>query len=174
MAKKMKNANGEGSVTKYKDGRWCARHTFHTPDGRPMRKAFYGRTKAEALAKKNKALADYYNGLMVFDAENLSLRHFLERWLNDSKRGTVKDTTFESYSTEIRRHVVPALGRVKLKNLNAAHLQGLYRAKLDEGLSPRTVDYLHDLVKQALKQARRWGLVAQNVAVTGGPTPPAS
>lgn len=86
----------------------------------------------------------------------------------------MKDTTFESYSTEIRRHVVPALGRVKLKNLNAAHLQGFYRAELDEGLSPRTVDYLHDLVKQALKQARRWGLVAQNVAVTGGPTPPAS
>jgi integrase len=165
MATRRKNANGEGSKP-YKDkyGRWCVRHTFHTPEGRPWRKPFYGRTSAEATAKKNKALADYYNGLMIFNTENPSVGEYLERWLNDSKRANVKDTTFESYRAVIRRHVVPTLGRVKLKNLNPAHLQGLYRAKLDEGLSPRTVDYLHDLIKQALKQARRWDLVARNVA----------
>jgi len=58
---------------------------------------------------------------------------------------------------------------VKLKNLNPVHLQGLYRAKLDEKVSPRTVAYVHDLIKQALKQARRWGLVAQNVAEAVNP-----
>src|SRR5215218_2197658 len=81
MAKKK--ANGEGSITRYKDGRWCARHTFHTPNG-PKRKAFYGRTKQEALAKRNKALADSHNGLLVFDAENLTLGEYLKRWLNDA------------------------------------------------------------------------------------------
>src|SRR5215203_7449710 len=111
MAKTTKNANGEGSKP-YKDkyGRWCVRHTFHASDGRPKRKAFYGRTKAEALAKKNKALADFYNGLMVFDAENLTLGQHLEQWLNDSKRDNLAPRTFANYHSHIRGHLVPSLG----------------------------------------------------------------
>jgi integrase len=136
----------------------------HPPLFPPKRKAFYGRTKAEALAKRNKALADYHAGLLVFNTENPSVREYLERWLNDSVKHRVKVTTFESYSTEIHRHVVPTLGRLKLNKLTAMHLQNLYSTKQNDGLSPRTVDYLHGLIKQALKQAHRWGLVAQNVA----------
>src|SRR5215211_8120216 len=49
-------------------GCWCVRHTFRTSDGRFKRRAFYGRTKTEALAKNTRTLADYYNGLMAFDA----------------------------------------------------------------------------------------------------------
>jgi integrase len=144
MAKKRKNANGEGSKP-YKDkyGRWCVRHTFHTPDDRPDRKAFYGRTSAEALAKKNKAIADYYNGLMVFDAQNITLGQHLERWLNESKRGNLAQRTYANYQSHIRGHLIPALGHVKLKSLTSAQIQALYRAKLDAGLSPATIHSIH-------------------------------
>jgi integrase len=165
MAKKRKNANGEGSkpyVDKY--GRWCVRHTFHTPDGRPDRKAFYGRTSAEALAKKNKAIADYYNGLMVFDAQNLTLGKHLERWLNESKRGNLAQRTYANYQSHIRGHLVPSLGHVKLKSLTSAQIQALYRAKLDAGLSPATIHSIHAPLAGALKQAVRWKLLAYNVA----------
>ncbi len=63
-----------------------------------------------------------------------------------------------------RVHVAPALGRVKIEKLSPAHLQGFYRQKLDAGLSPRTVQYLHVVLHRALKQALRWGLVPRNVA----------
>jgi len=36
--------------------------------------------------------------------------------------------------------------------------------KLDSGLSPRTVQYVHVLLYKALKQAVRWMLVPRNVA----------
>jgi integrase len=64
----------------------------------------------------------------------------------------------------VRVHMVPALGRAKLRALSPAHLQGFYRAKLDAGLSPRTVQYLHVVLHRALKQALRWGLVPRNVS----------
>lgn len=44
-----------------------------------------------------------------------------------------------------------------------AHL-GFYRSRLDSGLSPRTVQYLHVVLHRALKQALRWGLVTRNAA----------
>jgi integrase len=110
-----------------------------------------------------KALADRDGGL-VFDADNQKLEEYLDRWLNDSVRGSVKPVTFESYAQLVRVHIVPALGGVTLRALSPAHLQGFYRAKLDAGLSPRTVQYLHAVLHRALKQALRWGLVPRNVS----------
>ena len=42
-------------------------------------------------------------------------------------------------------------------------IQGMYRAMLDRGLSPRTVQYTHAVLHRALRQAVRWGLIPRNV-----------
>jgi integrase len=46
--------------------------------------------------------------------------------------------------------------------LTPAHLRGLYREKLDAGLSPRTVKYVHVTLHKALKQAVMDGLIPRN------------
>jgi integrase len=40
----------------------------------------------------------------------------------------------------------------------------MYRAMLDRGLSPRTVQYTHAVLHRALRQAVRWGLIPRNVS----------
>ncbi len=157
-----KRGNGEGSITRRKDGLYMARYTVQTATG-TKRKTLYGKTRGEVSEKLTKAMANRDGGL-VFDADNLKVGEYLERWLNDSVRGSVKPVTFESYKQLMRVHVVPALGRIKLEKLSPAHLQGFYRQKLDAGLSPRTVQYLHVVLHRALKQALRWGLVPRNVS----------
>jgi integrase len=157
-----KRGNGEGSITKRKDdGRWMARYTVHTAAGRE-RKTIYGKTRAEVAEKLAKAVMDRAGGL-VFDAGTLRLLEYLERWLADSVRGTVRATTYENYSYLVRTYTVPSLGCVKLKALTPAHVQRFYREKLDSGLAPRTVQYLHTLLRKALKQAVKWGMVPRNV-----------
>jgi integrase len=64
----------------------------------------------------------------------------------------------------VERHIVPGLGRVKLKRLTPAHVRGLYREKLDAGLAPRTVQYTHTTLNKALKQAVADGLIPRNPA----------
>lgn len=157
-----RRGNGEGTITRRKDGRWEARYTI-TTEAKPKRKVIYGKTRAEVAEKLTKAMADRDGGL-TFAAGSLTVREYLTRWLNDSVRGSVKPITFESYERLVRVHIAPALGRTKLKDLGPAHLQGFYRNRLDAGLSPRTVQYLHVLVHRALKQALRWNLVSRNVA----------
>ena len=51
---------------------------------------------------------------------------------------------------------------MKLKALTPAHVRGLYREKLEAGLSPRTVQYIHVTLHKALKQAVMDGLVPRN------------
>jgi integrase len=157
-----KRGNGEGSIIRRKDGLYMARYTIQTATG-AKRKTLYGKTRGEVSEKLTKAMADRDGGL-VFDADNQKLGDYLDRWLNDSVRGSVRPVTFEGYARLVRVHMVPALGRVKLRALSPAHLQSFYRAKLDAGLSPRTVQYLHVVLHRALKQALRWGLVPRNVS----------
>jgi integrase len=163
MAKK--NGNGEGGITHHKgSGLYMARYTVQTPTG-PKRKTLYGKTRREVDQKLTKAKANRDDGL-VFDADNLTVGRYLQRWLTDSVRDTVKATTYESYERLIRLHLVPTLGRLKLKNLTTTHVRGLYREKLDHGLSPTSVQRVHALLHKALKQAVHDGLVPRNITET--------
>jgi integrase len=125
-------AKGDG-ISKRKDGRY----TVQTPDG-PKRKTIYGRKYKEVERKLAEARGEAARGL-VFDADNLKLGEYLDRWLADSVADTVRPTTFERYEQIVRLHIRPALGSLKLKNLTPVHVRGLYREKLQDGLSPRTV-----------------------------------
>src|SRR5215216_6621666 len=139
-----------------------ARYTVHTPTG-PKRKALYGKTRREVDEKLTKAKADRDTGF-VFDADNLTLGNYLDRWINDSVRDTVRQRTWERYEQIVRVHIKPALGRVKLKDLTATHARGLYREKLESGSSPRTVQYIHTTLRKALQDAMSDGLMPRNVA----------
>jgi integrase len=105
-----------------------------------------------------KALADRADGI-VFDDKNLSLGEYLDRWLSDAVRGTVRESTYSRDKYLVTNHVKPSIGRVKLKNLNARLLQSLYRERLDSGLSSSTVQKIHHVLHKALTQAMRWDLI---------------
>src|SRR5215217_4048616 len=157
-----KRGNNEGTITRRKDGRWEARYTIHTVEG-PKRKVLYGKTRADVSAKLTKAMADRDDGL-VFDAGGSTVGDYLDRWLSDSVRGTVRESTYSRDKYLITNHIKPALGRLKLTNLNALHLQGLYRDRLDSGLSGSTVQKVHHVLHKALAQAVKWNLIPRNPA----------
>ncbi len=77
---------------------------------------------------------------------------------------TLRPKTIEAYSSLIRHHIVSVIGRVKLSQLRPDHLQSLYAQKLKGGLSKRTVQFIHSIIRRALHQALRWGFVVRNVA----------
>jgi integrase len=165
-----RRGNGEGSINRRKDGRWMGRFTVQTAEG-PKQRAVYGRTRAEAAEKMTKAMADRDGGL-VYDAGKLTTGDYLTGWLRDSVSDTVRQRTYERYESLVRVHISPALGRVKLKNLTAAHVRGLCREKLDSELAPRTVQYIHRTLSKALKQAVNDGLIPRNAAASVKPPQP--
>jgi integrase len=139
-----------------------AGYTVHTADG-PKRKYIYGKTRQEVAEELSKALSDRASGF-VFDAGTLTLGGYLDRWLSHSVRGSVRQRTFERYEQIARVHIKPTLGRIKLKALTPTHVRGLYQEKLDDGLAPRTVQYIHTTLRKALKEAVQDGLIPRNAA----------
>lgn len=85
---------------------------------------------------------------------------------------TLRPKTIEGYSSLIRTHIIPTIGKVRLVNLRPDHLQALYSQKLESGLSRRTVHFIHSIVHRVLEQALRWDMVVRNVSdLVDAPTP---
>ena len=70
-----KRGNGEGGISRRKDGLYMVRYTVQTATG-SKRKTLYGKTRREVDEKLTKAKADRDGGL-VFDADDLKLGEYL-------------------------------------------------------------------------------------------------
>lgn len=160
-----KRGNGEGSIyQRTGSDRWEAGLSYLDADGRRRRRTLYGQSRREVAAKLREAQRRYEVGETVADSRD-TVGAFLERWLVEAlpARG-LKATTVENYATITRTHLIPALGDRKLEGLTAADVQRLVNVKHAAGLSPRTVQVIHGVLRRALTQAVRWGEARRNVA----------
>jgi integrase len=161
-----KNGNGEGSIYPHRrNGKkvgYRGAYVVYTAAG-PKRRYVTGKTREETRKKLAKAMADRDGGL-AFDAGTLTVGEYVERWLKDSVQGTVRQSTYDVYGYMVHPHIVPGLGRLKLKSLNPAHVRAFYRDRLDTGLSPATVHKMHVVLHKALDGAVSDGLIPRNAA----------
>ena len=98
----------------------------------------------------------------------LAFNELLDRWLA-VKKLAVEPTTMSSYEWVARRYLRPTIGDRKVAALRPLDLDSLYAELSERGLSARTVRICHTVVRQALEQARRWGLIARSPAVDATP-----
>ncbi len=96
---------------------------------------------------------------------------YLEDWLEIAEQ-SVAASTFASYRRNLRVHVIPRIGGVQLQALDSVHLNRLYAELLASGradhrsggLAPRTVVYIHTILRRALKDAVKSGRIVRNPA----------
>ncbi len=94
--------------------------------------------------------------------------YLTSQWL-PTKKLHLATSTYRGYERNIHRHILPTLGRVSIRRLRYQQIEALYDRLLEpdegKGLSPKTVYEIHLIIKGALADALRRGLVARNVAV---------
>lgn len=83
---------------------------------------------------------------------------YLDEWL-DAHAMEIKPKTHQDYRHLINRHVTPHIGEVPLQAVRPARLTRLYRdlattgGRRGTGLSPRTVEYVHAILRKAFRDA---------------------
>lgn len=152
-----KRANGEGSISKRKDGRYEARISL--PDGR--RQSIYGRSRQDVARKLILALRNQQQGMLPTDSSQ-STEQFLATWL-DSVKASLRPRTYEAYNLNVRR-LLPLIGSKRLKNLTPQLIERAYSLLLESGLSKRSVEQAHAVLHSALEKALHWDLIARNPA----------
>lgn len=159
MAKR--NANGSGSIRKRKDGTWEGRFTVGRDPrtGRQVQRSVYGRTQSEARQKLTAATREIDDGTYL-TPNRMTVAAWCELWLSAYTNG-VRESTRAAYASQLRSHIIPALGRVQLSKLTAPQIQQLYNGLT---LSPSSVKILHRVFRQALQRAVDLGYLRANPA----------
>jgi integrase len=123
----------------------------------------YGRTRRDVQEKLAGVQRNVTDGTRI-GGRDQKVGHFLTTWLEDVARPSVRPRTLRSYEQIVRVHLLPGVGAVSLSKLTPLQVQSLLNAKRKQGLSPRTVRIIRDVLRNALGVALRWGLVTRNVA----------
>ena len=119
---KKRNANGEGGVYRRADGRWEARAFVDTPDGRRKRISIYGDSERKVLDELNKIRDQTRRGIPVATT-TVSVAEYMTYWLEHIAEPSIRRTTYATYEGDVRLHIVPGIGKRKLKTLQAAHIR---------------------------------------------------
>ena len=94
----------------------------------------------------------------------MTVRSFVQWWLINAAKPTLRSSSFDAYEAKIRLHILPVIGNVPLNRLTGSAIQSLYARKLEEGLSPSSVSAIHAILHRALRQAVRGRLLSGNPA----------
>jgi integrase len=107
-----------------------------------------------------------------------TVTELLERWFEwRQKVKPISPTTVMSYRGDLDRYILPALGKLAVRQLDAATLDTFYTrlraagGKNGQPLSASIVREVHAILSGALKQAVVWGWIGHNPAKLA--TPPA-
>jgi integrase len=159
-----RRGHGEGSIRKRADGRWEAR--FSGNDGR--RRSLFAASRREAQEALTRALRERELGLDV-DGDRQTVAQYLHKWL-DGRRGVLAAGSMVHYESVVRRRIVPGIGDVRLVKLTPQRVQAFYGAQRSAGASEATVEYVHRVLRAALRSALKLGLVVR-VATDGVESP---
>jgi integrase len=173
MTKPRRRQAGEGGISSYptKSGtRYLIKYTMPLEDGSSkvvLRRGYLTRkAAASALGDVN---SEIRRGAHVVPAK-ITLGEWLDQWLETLR---LAPSTMASYHKNVRLHIKPKLGHVPLVKLVGTKITAHYR-ELETGgrqdhkegtpLSPRTVRYIHTILKAGLREAVAQGLIATNPA----------
>jgi integrase len=151
-------------VGKDSNGRWV----------RQLRGGFTSKKDAERALRE--LLTTIENGGVVKTTAMTVAEFLRQEWLPATAPPRVKYETWSDRRRNLEDHVVSRIGRVALRELNAAHLNRLYAELLIEGkvrqaggLSPSSVRRIHAMLRKALNDAVRWGHLQRNVTLLADP-----
>lgn len=163
---------GEGTIAEYQTGagtRYLIKVTVTLPDGtrKPvLRRGFRTRKDAAAGIRALITHSEKPGGLV--EPSKVTVGAYLDEWLAGLR---LAPSTTASYDKNVRLHIKPRIGAMRLRDLTGVRLSAVYRelertgrADGTGGLSARTTRYVATILHKALKDAVRSGLIPVNPA----------
>lgn len=136
------------------------------------RRSVYGKSRQEVAKRLQEELRARDEGRPV-PRDGETVGRFLTSWFDDHARAQLRPSTAASYAGILRLHLIPALGKSSITRLSPADVQRVLNQKASAGLSPRRIEYVRAVLRTALNDAVRWGLILRNpAALARGPRQP--
>lgn len=141
---------------------------YRGSDGRQRKRTF--RTKREAERFEREARVEVDQGRWLNpDLGKTPLSEVAAEWLADP---TKRRSSFLRERTILDRHVLPALGAIRVGSIKPADIQRLVNGWVAGGLATSTVLRQHSVLRALLSFAEGQGMLAENPALVRSPRRP--
>ena len=173
--KNTRAAQGAGNIRKKTVTRgekeytfWEARVTVGRDPGtgKQIRRSFSGKTQKE-VREKMQSVAVAVNDGDYFEPSKMTVGQWLDTWAAEYLN-SVKPRTVESYKANIKQHIKPAVGALRLSELTAVDVQRLYNnltnKRTNKPLSAKSKKNVHGTLHKALEKAVSLGYIRHNPA----------
>jgi len=154
---------GEGSIYRQKDGLYAASIELPSHDGTRRRIVRRRKLKKDAiaeLARMTKELQDRGD----LPTAGQTVEQWFTYWLAEIAAKKNRPNTVSGYRATVNKHIIPAIGKVKLERVTAAHVRRVHDSIIDKGLSSTTALHAHRTMAVAFKIAHREGRIGRNPA----------
>lgn len=153
-----KRDNGTGTIYQRENGSWVGKIYLGLNDkGKPKFKFFSGKTQGEVKRK----IKEYNQSDSKIDSKKISLEEYLYDWLKTYKKGTVKESSYDSLERTIKNQIVPNIGMIHLQQLTSDDIQKFLNKLKDED------HYSHSIIKKSydcLNAVLRHATIKQDIA----------
>lgn len=112
---------------------------------------------------RTKLLAPNYNPATTSQSK-LTLQAYLAEWVEAHGKANLRPSTFASYKSHIKNHIVPNIGHVQLRQLTPAMIDGMIQKLYERNLSTSTVRYAQRILSVSLEHARKYRYIETNPA----------
>ncbi len=124
-------------------------------------------TKKDAVNHESEMKIKLQNN--IYTVETLrngkqSLKDYLEKWIEVHGNNNLRPSTIAGYQNNIKNHIVPYIGNVKLMQVSPEMLDNLFLKLLGSGLSQSSVRYVQRVLSVALEHARKYHYIETNPA----------
>ncbi len=109
-------------------------------------------TKKEAIAVGTDAMNVYNVTGIAFQPSDIGFADFILEWLESIKL-TTKPTTYTQYQKKIKNHIIPSLGKYKLKSVTTPILQKLINDMYKNKYSRNTLSNIKGILSSSLDYA---------------------
>ena len=141
--------------------RWIAEITVgYRPNGKRITRKASAKTKTDAKAKLKEMVRDLDDGLPS-EPTNYTVADAVTNWLTYGLSGRDAETV-KNYTTLATAHIVPKVGKRKLRELSAEDIDK-WLAEVAGVVSTRTVRLLHSILNRSVKHAQARDKVKRNV-----------
>ncbi len=134
---------------------------YRDREGRRHRPLFG--SEEEAHEEATKAIRDLGQVVPVAANRDITIQDYAEQWLVNIE--TEKEpATVRNYTERLRRHVLPVLGHLKLRELHRVHIKALIGDKRRQGQSKNSVRPIKAPLSAMLSEAVDDGIIDANPA----------
>jgi integrase len=131
------------------------------PDGRPLEVAIRSKslTEFKELVKEAENRRDHgYD----FEAKDMTVTEWSAKWLEVYKKPHVRDHCYQTYEINLRLHILPTIGYMKMTEIRPFDLQGILNAQ--KGKSKSNTQKIRFAIQQIFHRAYLDGIIIKDIS----------